>query len=38
MKLTLKVMFQNWRELVLKADLSGEKALKAVESDGYALR
>ena len=38
MKLTLKVMFEQWKALSFKATLSGEDALKAVEADGYALR
>ena len=37
MKMTLKVMFENWKKLSTKADLSSKDALKAVEADGDAL-
>ena len=37
-KLTLKVMYANWKELTMKATLSGMEALEAVKRNGYALR
>ena len=36
-KLTLKVMYANWKELTMKATLSGMEALEAVKRNGYAL-